>query len=70
MEILDTTIATASQRHVPVRGAVAVGLGLFARKAASLEAMAGQVYLAVAVARLVGLHVTPTPHDTAGRSKS
>jgi hypothetical protein len=31
----------------------------FARNAASLEAMAGQIYLAVVVARLVGLHVTP-----------
>jgi hypothetical protein len=38
----------------------------FARNAASLEAMAGQVYLAVVVARLVGLHVTPPPRDTAG----
>jgi hypothetical protein len=38
----------------------------FARNAASLEAMAGQIYLAVVVARLVGLHVTPLPRDTAG----
>jgi hypothetical protein len=38
----------------------------FARNAASLEAMAGQVYLAIVVARLVGLHVTPPPRDTAG----
>jgi hypothetical protein len=37
----------------------------FARNAASLEAMAGQIYLAVVVARLVGLHVTPPPRDTA-----
>jgi hypothetical protein len=44
MEILDTTIATASLRHLAVGGAVAVGLGLFARKAASLEAMTGQFY--------------------------
>jgi len=27
--------------------------------------MAGQIYLAVVVARLVGLHVTPPPRDTA-----
>jgi hypothetical protein len=38
----------------------------FARNAASLEAMTGQIYLAVVVARLVGLHVTPPPRDTAG----
>jgi hypothetical protein len=38
----------------------------FARNAASLEAMMGQIYLAVVVARLVGLHVTPPPRDTAG----
>ena len=31
----------------------------FACNAASLEAMTGQVYLAVVVARLVGLHATP-----------
>ena len=37
----------------------------FARNAASLEAMAGQIYLAVVVARLVGLHVTPQPRGTA-----
>jgi len=42
----------------------------FARNAASLEAMTGQIYLAVVVARLVGLHVTPSPRDTAGVSKS
>ena len=36
----------------------------FARNAASLEAMAGQVFLAVVVARLVGLHVTPPRHTT------
>jgi hypothetical protein len=41
----------------------------FARNAASLEAMAGQIFLAVVVARLVGLHVTP-PRDTAGLSKT
>lgn len=38
----------------------------FARNVASLEAMMGQVYLAVVVARLVGLHATPPPRDTAG----
>ena len=38
----------------------------FASNAASLEAMTGQIYLAVVVARLVGLHVTPPPRDTAG----
>ena len=38
----------------------------FARNAASLEAIMGQVYLGVVVARLVGLHVTPPPRDTAG----
>ena len=37
----------------------------FARNAASLEAMTGQIYLAVVVARLVGLHVTPPPRGTA-----
>ena len=42
----------------------------FARNAASLEAMTGQIYLAVVVARLVGLHVTPPPRDTAGVSKT
>jgi hypothetical protein len=36
----------------------------FARNPASLEAMTGQIYLAVVVARLVGLHVTPPPRDT------
>jgi hypothetical protein len=41
----------------------------FARNAASLEAMTGQIFLAVVVARLVGLHVTP-PRDTAGLSKT
>jgi len=41
----------------------------FARNAASLEAMAGQIYLAVVVARLVGLHATPPPRDAAGVSK-
>jgi hypothetical protein len=38
----------------------------FARNAASLEAMTGQIFLAVVVARLVGLHITPPPRDTAG----
>ena len=38
----------------------------FARNAASLEAMTGQIYLAVVVARLVGLHVTPSPRDSSG----
>jgi hypothetical protein len=38
----------------------------FARNAASLEAMTGQIYLAVVVARLVGLHVAPPPRDTGG----
>ena len=41
-----------------------------ARNAASLEAMTGQIFLAVVVARLVGLHVTPPPRDTAGLSKT
>jgi hypothetical protein len=36
----------------------------FARNAASLEAMTGQIFLAVVVARLVGLHVAPRPRDT------
>ena len=38
----------------------------FARNATSLEAMTGQIYLAVVVARLVGLHVTPSPRDSSG----
>jgi hypothetical protein len=38
----------------------------FARNAASLEAMTGQIYLAVVIARLVGLHATPPPRDTTG----
>jgi hypothetical protein len=38
----------------------------FARNAASLEAMTGQIYLAVVVARLVGLHVSPPPRNIAG----
>ncbi len=42
----------------------------FARNAASLEALAGQIYLAAVVARLVGMHVTPPPRDTAGVSKT
>ena len=33
----------------------------FACNAASLEAMTGQIYLAVVIARLVGLHATPPP---------
>jgi len=37
----------------------------FASNAASLEAMTGQIYLAVVIARLVALHVTPTPRGTA-----
>jgi hypothetical protein len=41
----------------------------FARNAASLEAMTGQIFLAVVVARLVGLHVTP-PRETPGLSKT
>jgi hypothetical protein len=32
--------------------------------------MAGQIYLAVVVARLVSLHVTPPPRDTAGVLKT
>jgi hypothetical protein len=32
--------------------------------------MTGQIYLAVVVARLVGLHVTPPPRDTAGVSET
>jgi hypothetical protein len=35
----------------------------FARNAASLEAMAGQIYLAVVVARLIGLHIAPPAVD-------
>ncbi len=42
----------------------------FASNAASLEAMTGQIYMAVLIARLVGLHVTPPPRDTAGLSKT
>ena len=42
----------------------------FARNDASLGSMMGQIYLAVVVARLVGLHVTPPPRDTAGLSKT
>ncbi len=42
----------------------------FAWNAASLEAMAGQVFLAVVVARLVGLHVTPPRHTTGCRGRS
>jgi hypothetical protein len=42
----------------------------FARNAASLEAMTGQIFLAVVVARLVGLHVTPPARDTAEVSKT
>jgi hypothetical protein len=42
----------------------------FARNAASLDAMTGQVYLAVGVARLAGLHVTPPRRETAGLSKT
>lgn len=34
----------------------------FTSNAASLEAMTGQIYLAVVIARLVGLHSTPPPH--------
>jgi hypothetical protein len=32
--------------------------------------MTGQIYLAVVVARLVGLHVTSPPRDTARLSKT
>jgi hypothetical protein len=42
----------------------------FARNAASLEAMAGQIYPVVVMARLVGLYATPPPRDTAGVSKT
>ncbi len=42
----------------------------FARNVASLEAMTGQIYLAVVVARLVGLHVTPPPRGPAGKTTS
>jgi hypothetical protein len=42
----------------------------FARNAASLEAMTAQIFLAVVVARLVGLHVTPPPRDTGGVPKA
>ena len=35
----------------------------FACNAASLEAMTGQVYLAVVIARLVGLHAIPPPRE-------
>ena len=38
----------------------------FASNVASLEAMTGQIYLAVVIARLVGLHATPRPRDAAG----
>jgi hypothetical protein len=38
----------------------------FASNVASLEAMTGQIYLAVVIARLVGLHATPPPRDAAG----
>ena len=37
----------------------------FASNAASLEAMTGQIYLAVVIARLVGLYATPPPRATA-----
>jgi hypothetical protein len=37
----------------------------FASNAASLEAMTGQIYLAVVIARLVALHATPSPRVTA-----
>lgn len=37
----------------------------FAGNAASLEAMTGQIYLAVVIARLVALHATPTPRGSA-----
>jgi hypothetical protein len=37
----------------------------FASNAASLEAMTGQIYLAVVIARLVALHATPTPRGAA-----
>jgi hypothetical protein len=39
----------------------------FARNAASLEAMTGQIYLAVVVARLVGLYATRPPRNSADR---
>jgi hypothetical protein len=42
----------------------------FARNAASLEAITGQIYLAVVVARLVGLHVTPPARGSAGVAKT
>jgi hypothetical protein len=38
----------------------------FANNAASLEAMSGQIYLAVVVARLVGLHVSLPPRNFPG----
>lgn len=41
----------------------------FASNAASLEAMTGQIYLAVVIARLVGLHATPPPRDTTRLSR-
>lgn len=41
-------------------GEIAPATG-FASNAASLEAMTGQIYLAVVIARLVGLHSTPLP---------
>jgi hypothetical protein len=38
----------------------------FASNVASLEAMTGQIYLAVVIAWLIGLHATPPPRDAAG----
>jgi hypothetical protein len=38
----------------------------FARNSASLEAMTGQIYLAVVGARLVGSHIIPPARDPAG----
>jgi hypothetical protein len=50
-------------------GEVAAATG-FAANAASLEAMAGQIYLAVVIARLVGLHATPPPGGPLTRDDS
>jgi hypothetical protein len=38
----------------------------FASNVASLEAMTGEIDLAVMIARLVGPHATPPPRDAAG----
>jgi hypothetical protein len=42
--------------------------GWFARMCACLEAMSGQIYLAVLIARLVGIHVVQNPSESTGPS--